>query len=150
MDNQVPATRLEFTEYQKYIDSIVGQVIWPDFIPIEVLWFIGCQFALESNYGRSRIAIELNNHCGMKKPLQRITFADRSSNLKFASYPSLEDCVCDYFAWLCYNKFSQATMSDLSLFKAKLKLSGYCPEPGYVNRIESIYNQTFPINLFNS
>lgn len=150
MDKQVPATKLEFSEHQKYIDSIVGQSIWPDCISIEVLWFIGCQFALESNYGRSRIAIEQHNHCGMKKPSQRITFADLSSPLKFASYSSLEDCVCDYFAWLCFNKFSQASLSDLSLFKVKLQLSGYCPEKGYISRIESIFNQTFPINLFNS
>lgn len=141
MDKQVPATKVDFK--LQYINSIAYNSIFPDFISNDVLWFIGCQFALESDFGRSLLAKSQCNHSGMKKPLRRISYSNLESNMKFAVYSTVSDCIADYLLWLVNNNFTQAAMSDLSLFKVKLRISGYCPEKGYIEKIENIFNQTY-------
>lgn len=117
------------------------------FFSQEVSLFIACQFALESNYGSSRLATECNNYCGMKSPRVRFSteiYPYLSSDVHgdyFAEYDSIDDCVTDYVIWLAFSRFTQRDMSDVQLFCNKLKRSGYCPEPDYITRIFVIYRQ---------
>lgn len=108
----------------------------------EVLDFIACQFALESNFGTSSLALTQHNFCGMKIPYKRCFFGYRISNdSEFAAYDSLDSCVIDYVAWLFYQRPSTNQLLYLSNFKVFLLNSGYCPELGYLDRIFNIYNQ---------
>lgn len=98
---------------------------------------IACQFALESDFGRSRLAVSSNNHCGMKVPVLRVTTATNISSYdvgSFASYDSFESCLSDYLIWLAYNK-----VNSYSQWEKSLRI--YCPESDYYNRINSIYKQ---------
>ena len=97
---------------------------------------IACQFALESDFGRSRLAVSSNNHCGMKVPALRVS-TTTSSTLdvgSFASYDSFESCLVDFLIWLAYNK-----VNTYSQWEKSLKV--YCPEADYYARINSIYKQ---------
>lgn len=97
---------------------------------------IACQFALESDFGKSRLAVGQNNYCGMKVPALRVTTCI-SPTLEvggFASYNSFEDCITDYLIWLAYNKVNSYSQWEMSL-------RTYCPESDYLRRIYSIYNQ---------
>lgn len=101
--------------------------------------WIGCQFALESNYGNSRIAKTRNNFCGMKAPFLR-----PSTNIGykgFARYPSKYFCEIDYLTWLAYNRFTVHDLSNLEQFQLVLKAKKYCPEVDYIERINNIYKQ---------
>ena len=97
---------------------------------------IACQFALESDFGKSRLAIGQNNFSGMKVPALRITTCI-SPTLEvggFATYNSFEDCLCDFLIWLAYNRVNSYTEWETAL-------RHYCPEADYYNRINSIYKQ---------
>lgn len=110
----------------------------------EVAAFIGCQFALESNFGESDLANRANNHCGMKSPQVRFSY-DRSRiysrSSSFAKYESLYACLADYSLWLAYNRFTNLELRYLQQFKDKLYNCKYCPEPDYISKIEKIYNE---------
>lgn len=112
----------------------------------DVAEFIACQFALESNYGRSDLALMDCNISGMKKPFYRVTTANINSAFKFAHYDDEESCVLDYFFWLQMNRFNQHTLSHLDAFIIELRNSGYCPEKGYVDKIINIYKQFKSLN----
>lgn len=115
----------------------------------DVLDFIACQFALESAFGRSSLAVNRENYCGMKKVSSRITsqvsyavtaqeFHDSAN--KFGMYNSLYECIIDYSLWLAYNKAGKRVLFDLVLFKAFLIKHHYCPEPDYIIRITNLLN----------
>lgn len=101
--------------------------------------WIGCQFAMESNYGQSRIARERNNFCGMKVPSIRPSLNTALSG--FASYDSFESCCIDYMLLLAYNRFGYNQLSDVELFTLRLKAVNYCPEQDYIQSITNLYNQ---------
>lgn len=140
--NRAPATPLD------YIEWVAANSLWPDNIPYEVCCFIGCQFALESNFGNSALARKNNNHCGMKRPKIRPTYNVEHSGV-WAAYPILDDCIFDYFLWLVYNRITMRDLDSLDHFTKWLRNSKYCPEPDYVDRIMSIYNK-YCLNLFKS
>lgn len=104
-----------------------------------VACFIACQFALESNFGQSRIARTRHNLCGMKHPQLRPTY-DLLRAATFADYDSKESCFKDYQLWLAYSKFTQFDLSNVECFKAKLRSKNYCPETDYIDRIQSIFD----------
>lgn len=106
---------------------------------IEVALFIASQFALESNFGRSDIAKENCNICGMKFPKLRVTTA-LWENRGHAVYTANGYCVVDYFLWLSRFDFNQRDLVDLDRFKSRLQKSNYCPSPRYIESIESIYD----------
>lgn len=108
----------------------------------EVADFIGCQFALESAYGRSPLALNHHNYCGMKCPLVRVSVADNYQNQtdKWAYYSSLEQCICDYMFCLAYHKPLSVSFETINHFIAFIK-GWYCPEGSYINKIQSIYTQ---------
>lgn len=105
----------------------------------DVLDFIACQFALESNFGTSRLASINHNYCGMKIPSRRVTYRDGQDGV-FSTYACLDDCVKDYVSWLLYNRPNQMQLTYLDSFMIFLRDSGYCPETGYVDRINKVYN----------
>lgn len=105
----------------------------------EVSDFIGCQFALESDFGKSKLAKEHNNYCGMKFPLVRINVCSRISQSNvFAHYDCIRDCFIDYVLCLQYHKPLRKEIEDLSLFKFFIKW--YCPEKDYINKITNLFN----------
>lgn len=102
--------------------------------------WIGCQFALESSFGNSRIAKVKNNYCGMKVPRLRPTL-NINSGSGFASYDSLDDCIVDYVLLLSYNHFNYQQLVNLDCFLARLATIRYCDDDGYIDAINNIYKQ---------
>lgn len=126
-------------EKLKFIDSIVELLaIFCPQMSIEVSHFVACQFALESNYGKSRIATTRNNLCGMRVPIARLS--NNQSSTGFASYKSMVDCVIDYCYWLAWNHFDCVTLLSLDNFTRKLIAKQYCPDKDYIDSIYSIYH----------
>lgn len=106
-----------------------------------VALFIACQFALESDFGCSRLARECNNISGMRSPSLRLTLDVYHASGEFAVFYSWSECISDYFLWLAWNHFNLDDFQDLNKFKRKLVSCGYCPENDYINRINKIYLQ---------
>ena len=94
--------------------------------------FIACQFALESDFGKSDIAKFNLNFCGMKHPALRPTFSVCQKR-GFALYYGCRDSVYDYLLWLSWHRFT--VQMDLDEFRTRLKAKGYCPESDYITKI---------------
>lgn len=124
----------------EFIDKVVDTLLnyCPQMMP-EVAYFVGCQFALESNFGQSRLAKTKNNFCGMSLPKSRISLNIASTG-NFAEFESFDDCVIDYCYWLAWNKFNYLMLFNLELFTRHLIASKYCPETDYIDRIYSLFN----------
>ena len=105
----------------------------------EVRYWVACQFALESNFGNSRIAKTRNNYCGMKVPVCRVSLNDAATG--FASFSSLDDCVLDYCYWLAWNKFQSDQLWNLSLFILRIRACNYCPDLYYTDKITQLFTQ---------
>ena len=129
-----------------YIDSIV-RLLRRYHFSNDVAVFIGSQFALESDFGRSNLAQKYNNHCGMKCPLVRVSIATNyglsTSRDEFAHYTSLAACVEDYILWVAYNRPYSDALTNLDSYVAFVKRVGYCPAKDYVSRIMRIYNNYY-------
>ena len=126
--------------------SFLNQVIslLPHCIGHDVRRYIACQFALESDFGSSASALCNNNFCGMKVPVLRITLAlNHDAKNDFAWFAGITSCVHDYLLWLQSNKFSRSELNNLVMFRSHLGFSGYCPEPDYLDKINSIYLQYY-------
>lgn len=108
----------------------------------EVADFIGCQFALESSFGRSSLAVNHHNYCGMKCPLVRVSVANNYQNPvdKWADYSSLEQCICDYMFCLAYRRPLSLSFETINHFIYFIK-GWYCPEKSYTDKINSLYVQ---------
>lgn len=104
--------------------------------------FIVCQFAIESDFGMSKIAYTNNNISGMRYPVNRVTTAV-CQNFGFADYHRELDCIIDYCIWLACNGFTQRILNDYSLFINHPAWSKYCPEKDYVQRIINLINQYY-------
>lgn len=124
------------TEKINYIRSI--QQLFMDICCEDVATYIGCQFALESNFGKSTLALNHNNHSGMKRPLSRFSY-DNLSHPVFAGYNDLYECIFDYKLLLAWNRFTKSFLLDLDLFRKRLEMSGYCSDFDYIERINRIY-----------
>lgn len=104
--------------------------------------WIGCQFALESNFGSSKLALDCCNFCGMRNPMVRIStsFSRGLSTIHWAHYYDLDSCVIDYVLCVQYHKpidFDIIDPSHYSMFISKF----YCPDKGYIDKINKIYSQ---------
>lgn len=108
-----------------------------------VAFWIACQFALESNFGTSKLAVDYCNICGMKYPRIRHSLAVSSVNGGFASFNSTYQCVSDYFIRNAYCKAGQSVYSSVSNIKQFLRNSAYCLDKGYFDRIDTIYHQYY-------
>lgn len=113
----------------------------------DVAFFIACQVALESDFGRSRLAREFNNYIGMRisrvRPTTRLSFVDTD---EFSRYDSFDDCLFDYLLAVTYHQPLRNDLHRLENY-ARFISRWYCPEHSYIERILSIYNQF--INLLN-
>lgn len=127
----------------QFIDRVRKHWFIRQLFTADVLDFIACQFALESNFGTSRLSLLNNNYCGMKLPYRRVTYAHPSKLdfEEFAYYVDFDNCLFDYYAWFMSHNPHANTVSDLSAFKIFLQNSGYCPEKGYIDKINLIYQQ---------
>lgn len=120
--------------------------ILPRAISSDVALFIASQFALESDFGKSSLAKNHHNLCGMCQPLRRVTYSIGQTDNGFARFLSDEDCVKDYLLWLAFTRrFPVMVLSDVDLFANRLASSGYCPEPDYIDRVFTIYNQYYGV-----
>lgn len=134
MDNDKFNTRLEWL--QDFESAI------PLNCSGDVRKFIACQFAIESDFGTSKVAVANNNISGMRYPVNRVTTAV-CQNLGFADYHSKRDCIIDYCIWLACNGFTQRIVNDYGLFINHSSWSNYCPEKDYVQRIIKLKNQYY-------
>lgn len=121
------------------VSSIISELSQ---FPQDVADFIGCQFALESDFGRSSLAVGNENYCGMRNPSMRISTAHHAGDgsYNWASYDDLYSCVIDYLFCLqyhhpCFDNYS--SVLGFSNFIRKF----YCPEKDYIDRINSIFQQ---------
>lgn len=128
------------TEQSTYIHQIYTLIARYSPFAEEVCWFIACQFALESNFGKSDLATSSFNHCGMRKPVVRPTLALSYVTLPFAHYNSLDDCIVDYMLCITFRKPMSIDLSSVSRYIAFIK-GWYCPETDYTDKILSIYKQ---------
>lgn len=132
------------TQQRGFIQMVANALRRYSSLSSNVRLYIGCQFALESDYGRSRIACRNLNYCGMKVPLMRISTAvNKGCNESvgdFAKFNSIADCILDYILLLQYNKITLQAQRDLKEFRDFLIRIKYCPEPTYIERINSIYS----------
>lgn len=109
------------------------------FVNKDVAIWIACQFALESSYGTSVIAVENNNISGMKQPLVRLSTCV-GEFYGHAVYTSWMSCIYDYFLWCQYYEFTQDIFNDIKRFKTKLSKCSYCPSSDYVNSVSRVYD----------
>lgn len=133
---------MSLEEKKSFLEKV--SCLMPNHFSNDVIHYIACQFALESNFGTSAFACCNHNYCGMKVPGSRITVCyNVTESGKFAVYSCLRDCVTDYLLWLQYNKFTRSEFKDLELFKKHLLYSNYCNDVGYYDKIDTIYNQYY-------
>lgn len=124
-----------------YIKSISRVFDCFNFYP-DVSVFIACQFALESNFGTSKLAVDNNNHSGMKNPMVRISCSVCFGNSShyWAYFHNLHSCCVDYVLCLQYHRplsVDYDTPEHFARFISKF----YCPEKDYITKIFKIYNQ---------
>lgn len=126
-------------DFIKKVSSILRSVYH---VHDEVADFIGCQFALESYFGRSSLAVNHHNYCGMKTPQVRVSVANNFQNTvdKWADYSSLEQCICDYMLCLSYRRASSFVFESINHF-VNFKKGWYCPDESYMDKISLIYVQ---------
>lgn len=102
---------------------------------VEHIPFVLAQARLESGNFNSELFVANNNAFGMKHPGRRAT-TSRGSAKGHAFYATVEDCAEDYALWQGYSAASiERHRGDYAAF---LSGSGYCPTPGYVQKIKSM------------
>lgn len=116
----------------------------PESFSAEVRKVIACQFALESNFGRSPLAENFNNFCGMHHPIRRPSLSLGAVSCNYASYDSLESCILDYLLWLSWNHISDRKFKrSKEVFLQSVVDANYCPTPGYLNSIINLFNDYY-------
>lgn len=141
-------TNSEFLSKEGFLHYISSML--PCSICSEVRHYIACQFALESNFGCSGFACCSHNLCGMRVPSVRLTYClNHDDKGNFAKYLNEFQCISDYVLYLQALKYGKFELNSVVGFRKKLGLVGYCPDLGYLDRIDSIYRQYFDPN-FNS
>lgn len=130
----------EKKEFLNRIESFVLKRF--PFVSVPVARFIACLSALESDFGRSRIALENHNLIGMKVPFVRLSTCI-GMNRDHAVYPSDECCLCDLFYWFQWHKMDQENFKTLTGFLRKFKGCNYNPSSDYVDIIINLKNQYY-------
>lgn len=129
------------TEHYEFINQI-SQLIENTYTNVskEVATFIACQFALESKYGTSNLAVYHCNFSGMKYAYVRPRTSTPIQGSEFACYVGLVDCVTDYFLALAFHRVESWDMANIQRFSFAIK-KWYCHERDYINNITTIYQQ---------
>lgn len=99
---------------------------------------IACQFALESNYGKSKLVATNLNYCGMKMPKIRPTIAISEYN-GYAKYASTNDCIKDYIIWLLWNKPTKNDLNNAEQYLDFIIRNNYAEDKNYKKKILQIY-----------
>lgn len=105
----------------------------------DVAEYIACQFALESNFGNSKLAKEQNNITGMRRPLVRPT-CSLDTQTHFATYQNQSFGVLDFLLCLSFHKLQAYNLDTIKHYKAATE-KWYCPERDYHTKIQFIYSQ---------
>lgn len=113
-------------------------------LPFDIAVFVACQAALESDYGRSDLAVSHFNYFGMKYPNSRYSMALGSTDNGFSVYSSMHNCVADYMARQVYFGLKKSDLKSVEKYAQFLKKSGYCSEVYYIDNIMRIYKQYHP------
>lgn len=122
-----------------FIEFVVQRL--PKMMSDDVALWIACQFALESNYGRSELAINCHNISGMKHPLTRLSMSTNANSRGFAVYYQLEDCIEDYLLWLAWHRPYKSELTEVPRFASLISTKNYCPEKDYITKINKLYQQ---------
>lgn len=117
------------------------------FLDPRISLFIACQSALETGFGSSSLALDQSNFFGMKTPRVRLTTNIGTGS--FAVYTDFDNSCLDYLLWLSWNRFAPKHLDTVFNFKTKLRNCGYCPDLGYYDRIQTIYDKFAPL-MFNN
>ena len=128
----------EQLEFIKYVSKLIEYRYTN--VSKEVAAFIGCQFALESKFGTSDLAVKHCNFSGMKFARVRPRTSVAINGSDFAHYQSIYTCICDYFLALAFHRVETWDFENIQRFSAAIK-KWYCPEKDYINKITSIYQQ---------
>lgn len=136
-------------EQKEFIESVSKHWYLRNTFTKDVCLFIACQFALESSFGNSPLAVAHFNFSGMKMPSKRygtyLRFSAVCANSKlpsseFAWYSSFDECVIDYVCWVLYFRPLVVHLSSAAHYASWIE-KRYCPEEDYVKKIVSLYNQ---------
>lgn len=122
-----------------FIQFVIDRL--PKMMSDDVSLWIACQLALESNYGRSELAINCHNISGMQHPLTRLSMSTNANSRGFAVYYQLEDCIEDYLLWLSWCRASKSELTEVPLFASLIATKNYCPEKDYITKINKLYQQ---------
>lgn len=108
----------------------------------DVCDWIGCQFALESSFGESSLALSNYNFCGMRNPLVRISSAIHAGDglYHWAQYTDIDACIVDYLLCLQYHR-PISTQYDTIVHFSSFISKFYCPDRDYIDKINLIYQQ---------
>ena len=137
MCQNAPKSLIMLDSRQKdYISRISSLVRDYSSFPQVICDLIGCQFALESSFGTSSLAVNFNNHCGMKYPKYRPTTCLVDDFGVFAHYSSVINCIRDYILCLTSHHYDRRIESPLEFCSA---LSWYCPDKDYFTNILKLY-----------
>lgn len=105
----------------------------------DVIGFIACQAALESNFGTSYLAQHFHNLFGMKVPKKRLTVASPYKKGEHCKYSGDYTSVLDYLLWLSYNRINLVERTSVDAFKDFLVAKKYCPSAKYVDSVDAVY-----------
>ena len=107
------------------------------------------QGMLESNYGRSRLAVVANNHFGIKCHSgwkgATITHDDDRRNECFRKYKNAEESFFDHSDFLAstprYKELFKLKPDDYKGWARGLKQAGYATDPNYANKLIRIIEE---------
>lgn len=114
------------------------------------------QGLLESSYGKSYLAVQGNNHFGIKCHSdwqgERVFFDDDSPHECFRKYPSAEQSFTDHSDFLRYKSryaflFEYKT-DDYSSWAYGLKKAGYATDPSYASKLIKLI-ETYKLDRFD-
>lgn len=128
---------------KKWLNDIADKLF--NYVPVcdAVRHLIACQFALESDFGRSSAARYFYNISGMSFPKRRLTLAIYVTNKPYACYDSIEDCLIDYALYLAYWRIQPKETQSVDGFCRFLTRVNYCPASTYTDSVKSIYKQYY-------
>lgn len=133
--------------YVERFGTVALEVGWDTGVPPAIIMAVG---ALESGWGRSKLATEGKNHFGMKgKGYQGQHYCDLTNEYIggqrqrvracFRAYETVEDSFRDFVAWLRdddrYAGLFQLSGSDYEGWATGLQEAGYATDPLYAQKL---------------
>ena len=137
------SVRLEYVK--KYKDIAIRQMKAHG-IPASIILAQAC---LESADGKSKLAINANNHFGIKCDKywkgEKVVHTSDDANKYFRKYKQVEDSFKDHSDFLCKRKhYESLFLLDIKDYKGwahGLKKAGYATNPAYAERLIKIIEE---------